>query len=310
MTAPMELLQMGLDAGRFHKARANEWHGPCPRCGGTDRFRVHTDRPWPHWYAICREGTGCGFKGWADQLAPELRALTQAERDQWAAQQAREREERDQRRRERLATFTTAELWAELHERLTEEHRAWWRSQGVPDDWQDHLRLGYTPERQYRAGAELKTSPAYCIPYFHTGFEFQTMQYRLFQPPTPTDRYRFEYGLPTTYYQAEPVKPIGDEVIICEGAKKAMVVQVYGVTRQTVLAVPSKSDFGGVAEAVAECGRVWIILDPDADAAARHLAEQVGPQARVVTLPGKVDDLIVHYGATRETLAAALRMAR
>ena len=46
------------------KAGRNEYAGPCPWCGGTDRFHV-----WEKGNYYCRPGAGhCGKSGWLDEL--------------------------------------------------------------------------------------------------------------------------------------------------------------------------------------------------------------------------------------------------
>lgn len=308
-SAPVELTRLGLDRELFVRADSKSFRGPCPRCGGARRLLIFTDHPFPKWNCQC---DGCGLKAWADQLAPAVKQpATNEQRAEWALRNRQEQAAREARRREKLADFTTGELWLELHERLSATHRAQWEAWGVPAEWQDHLRLGFTPDKVYRgADGELHHSAAYTIPYFHTGFEFLTLQYRLSAPPTPTDRYRFEQGLGTTFYQAEPSLPIGDAVVIVEGAKKAMVAAVFGKAGSTILAVPSKADFGGVAEAVKDCGQVTVLLDPDAEVRARKLAADIGPQARVAVLPGKLDDVIMSSETGDALFRTSLRWAR
>lgn len=306
---PPELYQLGLDRERFVRADHKSWRGPCPRCGGHRRLLIFTDHAFPKWNCVC---DGCGLHAWADQLEPAVRQPISAEqRAEWAARNQREAAERTERRREKLAEFTRDELWAELHERLTAEHRSQWAAWGIPAEWQDYLRLGFTPDKLYRgADGELHHSAAFTIPYFHANFSFQTLQYRLFEPPTPTDRYRFEQGLGTTFYQAEPESAVGAQAVIVEGAKKAMVTHIYGGSGATVLAVPSKADFGGVAEAVKNCEIVYVLLDPDAGYRARKLTGEIGLSARLATLPGKVDDVILSSAEGDKLFRAALRWAR
>lgn len=61
---------------QMRKATASEWHGPCPICGGNDRFVVFTkeDRFW------CRAGdsggNGCGKKGDAIEYLRLVRGMT------------------------------------------------------------------------------------------------------------------------------------------------------------------------------------------------------------------------------------------
>ncbi len=155
------------------------------------------------------------------------------------------------------------------------------------------------------------TSPAYTIPYFHTNWSFVTMQYRLTNPPNPADKYRFESGLGAPYYMVTPDQAITDQVIVCEGAKKAIVTAVYTEADATVLAVPSKSGWraSGILQAIKDAGRVWIILDPDAEREALDFGEAVGVAARIVTLPVKIDDGILNYGLDKNAMRSAMRQA-
>jgi hypothetical protein len=308
-TAPLELARLGLDHEHFVRADDHSWRGPCPRCGGKRRLLIFTDHPFPKWNCLC---DGCGLHAWADQLNTAVKAETTPEqRAEWARRNKAEQEAREKLRREKLADFTSHELWLELAARMTDQHRAWWRSQGIPDDWQKALRIGYLPQKKYIGqDGEHHVSPAYTIPYFHTGFEFVTLQYRLNDACCPEERYRFEKGLGTSYYQASPQCPIGEEVIICEGAKKAIVTAVNTPERYTVLAVPSKSDFAGVVEAVKAAERVYILLDPDATHRAMQLAGQVGQTARIASLPVKVDDGFVIHGLSQAYLLKVIQYAR
>ncbi len=248
----------------------------------------------------------CGNKWWPGQsggqaVDPATIALMQ--------EQVRAAEERRAMERQRkLADFSTRELWDELHRRMGEEQREWWRLAGIPDSWQDYLHLGYDADKIYAHGDEVLHSPAYTIPYFRYGWAFCTMQYRLVNPANPEDRYRFESGLGTSYYMTTPSKPIGDQVVICEGAKKAAVVKIYGEENEvTVLGIPSKTDWksNGTIEAVKDSGRVWIMLDPDCWQAPEGvnewtpqpiaLARAIGKQARIIECPVKADDAFLQY---------------
>jgi hypothetical protein len=198
---------------------------------------------------------------------------------------------------------------------LSAEHVAQWEAWGVPRDWQDYLELGYTPDKAYYdATGTLKHTPAYTIPYFHHAptaqdfRKFETMQYRLFEADNPADRYRFEHGLQATFYMTVPTDPIGDEVVICEGAKKGIVTRV-SLTGLCVLAVPSKGSWGGIVDAVKQCGRVYVILDPDAKQNAVKLARSIGPQARIVRMPIKIDDAVIDCGLDNGTFSNILKQA-
>lgn len=298
----------------------NWWEGACPFCGGEDRFVVKLENGEYQWFCrVCGDGKyhdaidyvirreNVNFKNAVDLMGggPLVDPIVVEER---RAQYAAERLKRQQEIDTKIAKFSTDEIWLALHRRLDETRRQWWRDQGIPDNWQDALSLGYMDDKKYRSsGGELRTSPAYTIPYFNFDNgkpSFKTMQYRLTDPENPADRYRFEYGLDTTYYDTTPENPMDDICIICEGAKKAIVTKIFAGNGITCLAIPSKTDFGGVTSAITDnIKRVYVVLDPDGydkpPAASvdwippqRKLAYQIGARARVVDLPMKVDDAI------------------
>jgi len=291
MDAPAELSLLGLDRERFKRSDSKAWRGPCPQCGGKRRFAVFTYKPFPKWICVCDH---CHLKVWADQLVPSLKSeISPAEREKWT----REREERTAKeldaqriKRERLVNERP---WIKYHSKLNKEHRSQWLSWGISDEWQDKLLLGYCIKQYIDSTGARRSSPAYVIPYFHTEMEFITLQYRLFNCPNPNDRYRFEYGLGTSYYQTAPDKPIGKVALITEGVKKGIVTKIYGGLDLSVLSIPSKSDFAGVVNAVKHCKKVYVLLDPDAELWAIELCTRIGTTSKMVILPEKIDDLIL-----------------
>lgn len=325
---PLEFAELAGKVNYVQRKSAEEYCSSCPKCGGAihpdgdapDRFvmlmpsKSRAGIPW----GFCRI---CGLKWWPGR--DDGKHIDPATLEKLAAQAREADERRKAERKAKLAAFSTAELWEELHRRMGEDQREWWRANGVPDSWQDYLRLGYTDDKIYRRGDELLHSPAYTIPYFGYQFTFKTMQYRLVNPDNPSDRYRFEADLGTSYYMTTPSVPIGDEIVICEGAKKAMVVKIYADDdRLTVLAVPSKQDWRGcgVLEAVKDCGRVWVWLDPDCyvqpDNATGNwmpapvaLARDIGRNARVIEGAVKADDAFLRYGMTESEFSALKRTA-
>jgi hypothetical protein len=323
---PIEFAELSGLVNYVQKKGAYEYSSSCPRCFGSihpdgelpDRFVMFTSqrKGMGFAYGFCRV---CGHKWWEGQknnrsVDPETLALLQ--------KQAKEAEDkRNEERRLKLAKFSTSELWNELHDRLGEEQREWWRTNGIPDDWQDYLKLGYTPDKIYKSADKLLHSPAYTIPYFGYDFVFKTIQYRLCDPNTK-DRYRFEADLGTSYYMTTPSIMIGDEVVVCEGAKKGMVVKIYGEPDITVLAVPSKVDWRscGILEAVKDCGRVYIAFDPDCytqpfDANYNWtpqpvlFAKELGKNARIIETCTKADDAFTRFGMSRDLWKSVKKQA-
>jgi hypothetical protein len=191
------------------------------------------------------------------------------------------------------------------------EHVLWWESQGIPEDIQRYLSIGYKADKMYYDGEHIERhSPAYTIPWFGFNFTFKTMQYRLCGEGI-ADRYRFEYGLDgggKHYYMPDPAEPIKDRVIICEGAKKAIVTWFHlaNITDFTVIGASSNNTLGPALEATKECGQRFIILDPGSERRAFTVARD--NKAKAVYLPQKIDDMVIAGYLDRESFEKMLRV--
>lgn len=286
---PAELTQLGLDRVAFKRSDSKSYRGPCPRCGGTDRFCIFTWRPWPHWYATCNQ---CAWKGWADELVPELRHSFSAElKLEWDRIRREEQAKQARELLTRRKAFAKERVWESFHAKLNQQHRQKLRSWGIDDSWQDYLQIGFVSKKYYW-NETMRWSPAISFPYFGANREPITMQYRLMGEGI-TDRYRFEKGLGTCFYNTTPDEPIGEDVLIIEGVKKGIVVRILGRLNLTVLAVPSKSDFGGVEKAITHCIRKWVLLDPDSITQSNKLASRIDGKCLAAELSVKVDDMLL-----------------
>jgi hypothetical protein len=309
-TAPAELSQLGLDPAAFHFSDRKSWRGPCPNCGGHRRFVMFTDHEWPLWFGFCDE-CGTKIKAWERvrvQFDP-VKALQVK-----AAQEADERA-RAEYRRVKLAEFTTHEIRQEIFERaLTQAHIDWWESQGIPEGTLKDLHFGYTPAKKYYDGdRELQSSPAFTIPWFGPDHQFLTIQYRLLSPANPADRYRFEDGLGgggEHYYRVTPDKPLTDHVIICEGAKKAIITWLWLAPEGfSVIAASSANTLTPALEATKDCAQRFVMLDPGASVWVKRAAEH-HHGLRNVALPYKIDDGFIRHNLTRDWFTGILRQTR
>jgi len=290
--APTQLNEIGLNAHDFKYSDERSWRGPCPSCGGHRRFVIFTDNVYPLWFGYCDE-CGTKVKAWEKtkvQYDHQKAATYEAER-------AREEAERAEYRKTKLAEFTTSELWAELRDRMTNQHIEWWESQGIPEDIQRYLSIGFKADKIYKdSNGDEKHADAYTIPWFLNDFKFETMQYRLIGNEI-TDRYRFEYGLPgggSCFYMTDPSEPIKDRVIICEGAKKAIVTWFHlsEWKKFTTIAVSSNNTLRPALEATKDCGQRFIILDPGSERLSFKVAKE-NKNLKAVYLPMKIDDLFL-----------------
>lgn len=271
---------------------------------------MFTNNEWPLNYGYCDQ---CGhvIKAWLKFP----KKITEEQRQRAREAEAIDQAERAEYRRRRLVEFTSHELWQELSERMTAEHIDWWENNGVPYGIQKYLQIGYEANRAYYEGKpepqNIRHSPAYTIPWFGQGFEFLSMQYRLINPANPKDRYRFADGLGggTLFYRADPAQEIGDKVIICEGAKKAIVGWHWLSPSDefTWLAASSANTFGAALEATKDCGLRYVIFDPDADVWARRAVATNPKTTHAIRLTAKLDDAYLKYGLDRATFEGILR---
>jgi hypothetical protein len=303
----MQLSQIGLDVNTFKFSDKKSWRGACPSCGGSRRFVVFTDHEFPLWNGYCDE-CGMTIKAWEKvkmTYDPQRAAAIVAER-------AREEAEQAEYRKQKLAEFTTAELWAELRDRMTTEHILWWESQGVPEDIQRYLSIGFKADKMYYDDEKTERhSPAFTIPWFGQNFAFETMQYRLCAEGIK-DRYRFEYGLDgggKHYYMSDPSEPMKDRVIICEGAKKAIVTWFHlaNITDFSVIAASSNNTLRPALEATKDCGQRFLILDPGSERKAFQTAKD-HHNLKAVYLPVKIDDLFLAGHIARDSFNSILNV--
>ena len=306
-STPVEFLAIGLDSVKFFRKRQNEYAGPCPFCGGKDRFVIFTNRPFPHWNWFCRK---CGKEGWADNLNTRLREeLTPELRAEYARKQQESDIAKKNTQAKALATYQKSRIWEKYHKNLTEKHRAWWRTQGIPDEWQDFWQLGYVPHLVVGSGTSAVTRNAYTIPKFDFGWRPTNMDYRIIDPPEKVGKYRPIKGLPATPFISMP-EGRTDRIAIVEGAKKAMVLHARNIMPDytCVFGIPGDTSWCGLEVTAKKYRRVWIMLDPGAEKFAHRLATAIGKHAIVVELPDKPDDMVL-AGATRNDFLALMRKA-
>lgn len=306
---------------RLKKVSAHEYAGPCPRCGGTDRFRVNDQRGF-----FCRQCQGpdkwhdaIDFRMWftgetfrqAVQSLIGNRGIDPAE----LAKIAAEREARD-------AAYKAAELAKQLEARATIQHaetwkayypggRELWRARGISDDWQDYYKVGYCKSREWVSGDTRFISDSLTIPYFHYTtpgeFECVSIKHRLLLEDAPGGKYRPEMaGLGNQLYFPWYEERMNRDVLIVEGEIKAMVVHAaLWIGKDPIAPCLSVVGIAGAGfrpehlQEFANCERAWFIKDPDTvkskgaeTRAAKSMVEQFSGRLTVVSLPEKVDDLI------------------
>lgn len=314
-----------LDSGQGWKRAASsgdEWHGPCPSCGGEDRFAVKlADDVW-----FCRNCTG--DSKWHDVIDLEM-LLRKSDFQEAATRlhlghvQVLTSAQLEARRRE----IAARDAEAAAHEA---EHRAKAR---------EHLR-GLYAVREYRArlarhdeviasllagGMSVAAVDAFgfgygdwfghealTIPWQRDG-NLMSVQYRLLDVEG-SDKYRWHKGTSYHVWNADSIdQPHDSIVLISEGAKKGAAVWSHGVT--SAIAVPNNSMALGALQRerdkIAAFDRAYLILDPDSTRMAMQAAcELEMPSLRVVILPDKVDDWLVSTDGDVDLLMSYCEMGR
>ena len=300
ITAPPELSQVGMNPANFHRSDSKSWRGPCPRCGGSRRFVVFTDRPWPHWNFFC---DSCAYEGFFDQLCAQGERVTPEQIQEWEKKRQVEEEEKRRQRQMKQAQYATSRVWLTYAHAMCQTNREWWIQAGIPASWQNFYHLGYDHEHHFEHEGEFFIREAYSIPKFDLGWKPTNIDFRLIDPPPRVGKYRPKAELPPAAFITRPdyesLAPNG-KIVVCEGSKKSMVTAIRMDDETQVIGLPSCNSWAEMTDRLKGLERVWIVFDPDATQWARRLALEVGKPARVVTLPTKIDDAFISYGLTKQ----------
>lgn len=295
-----------------HKSTLTEYASSCPNCGGDkhkngefpDRFRIFTTGKPRCW---CRR---CGVVIFPDMIDERLKPDYNQIRI-WNEERERQYKQQKEQAEHALELLEKERKWLEWHDQMSEKARNMWENAGIPRDWQDYWKLGYVDSRTFYINDEPFTRPAATIPKFGFGWHVRNIDFRIENPPDNVGKYRPLANVPAAVYITTPdEKTWRDEVYVCEGSKKAMVVSMRtGQDLKQVVGIPSCNSWAGVDQELKQCGRVWVIMDPDATEWAIKLAKEIGKNARIVELPHKADDAIMMYGMTPTLFRQQLRQA-
>ena len=164
------------------------------------------------------------------------------------------------------------------------------------------------PLTNARTGEKFSTT-AYTVPIHDPdSWEIVNTQYRLENPPAGFGKYRQESGLPPRSFYARP--HTGGDCIFVEGAIKAMVLdQLIGKSMQ-VIGLPGITPSEKLIDELSGYKRKFFLPDPDvSDANLQRFRERLS-NLRIVRLPVKPDDAILHYGMGARELREWLRLSK
>lgn len=181
-------------AGRFvelRKEAANEWAGPCPKCGGTDRF--HVTEAW----FFCRQChpersdaigfvcwlDGCGFRQAVDKLTGSV--LPAPSHRRTAPAQTRQPQPADFTRRAGVLATRAHACLIDADE--GQPGRDYLLGRGLlPGAWQ-RFRLGYAAQSPLPGTNGERRAPAIVIPWCNAAGSIVALRYRFLTAHTYTD---------------------------------------------------------------------------------------------------------------------------
>ena len=281
------------------QATRYEWCGPCPNCGGDDRFRFWTDKL--NWY--CRPGPGhCGKKGFIGELLDDYKPPTKAEKLARRIAEIERKQREHERRLSQLEKMHQCQDHIRYHQALDDRTLEYWFGEGIYEDTINRYLLGYC-----ESCPTYRESPSYTIPVINRG-KLENIRHRLTQP-NGTGKYRPHLaGLGSSLFNVDLLDQAADRILIVEGEKKSIVLAQAGFPN---VGITGKRSFKRQWLAwFARVREIVIALDPDATESAHRLAAMFGERARVAVTPVKIDDAIVKYRASESDIKGMLKWAR
>ena len=279
-----------------------EWAGPCPKCGGKDRFRVQPyHSPEPRW--MCRTCTAGDWKNAIDLgvlLWPNMKASEICERIMGgnlptAAAGHRERTPEPayaapgdawQTAARNVITECEARLWQPAGAKAL----AYLRGRGIQDETIKHFRLGFNDQDQHISG-DFWLDRGVTIPCEIGG----CVWYVKVRRATGEPKYRCMGGSkPAALYNAADL--VGRDVaLFCEGEFDCMIAwqELEGLMPIITIggAATNKPDLATWGAYLLPLRLILAAYDNDeaGQAGAERLAELAGERVRLVTVPSGKD---------------------
>lgn len=285
----------------IRKHVAGEYVGPCPWCGGSDRFHL-----WDEGNYWCRQCNARGWIGDGDDLTDDEKRLRRIEAEQ--ARQARQIAEQE-KRLTALEYMAHCTDWRSYHNAMDSQRREYWYTEGIFDEAIRAFSLGYCAQ----CPTDEKRRPSYTIPVWSGGV-LHNIRHRLIGADNG-DKYRpHRAGLGAMIFNADSLQNEKGRAIIWEGEKKTIVMGQYLTDCANVGTMGKRvwqSEWSVKFKAVQD---VVIALDPDAIDSAYNLAKllrDAGARCvRVAQFPVKPDDAVTLYDATAQDIEYILMTAR
>lgn len=298
------MIKMRIHPKDFSMSGGLSMRGPCINCGGRRRMVIFLNGEFPKWFLRCDQ---CEVNGYVPHLYKDI---------SWPDGPIGDLPPPEPKDYSRALEILKNEKVDELfHSNLDEKSRKWWRDAGIPDAEQDFYKLGIVHGRPFKKYQDegLMVLDAYTIPKYELGWELRNIDFRMIDAPSMEGKYRPFPGCPSAPFISRPdsgsLTNSNGVAFVVEGSKKAMVTSIYLGGAQ-VVGVPSSNSWAGAPERFIDAEIIYVLLDADAWLWGRRMTKMIGPRARQVTLPMKIDDGFLRGTLTEESFETALRYAR
>ena len=287
------------------KKSAKEWSSTCPSCGGAP----HKNGDWPDRFIMMTEASGknkvigwcrsCSYVWFPKNDIP----LSPAEFEKWRKSQIEIEERRKREAEEAIKKLRSEHLWDFYYSELNEWAYSILSEWGICKENVAFWKLGLIKDYVVHSGDDSYHSPAIAIPCWDFDGTVQNIKVRVLNPKKTQDRYRNIYKLGRdALFVARPDLHT-DACVVVEGEKKAMVV---AATKQDiqVVGLQSKSPSTEALRRLDGFKKIYLCLDNDFnqnDFDKRRILDILDKKrTAVVSLPGKVDDLILKHNLNLE----------
>ena len=325
---PQELEQQ---VSYLKKVSHDEYSSSCPNCGGS----IHHDGSQPDRFRIFLQSkTTGGVMGWCRQcdymwfpddqekyIAPSPEILQKR-----AAAVKQLEKEQIEGYLINIKEMQKGKPWEKYNQALADhpEIIALFEERLIEDFWIDYWQLGYCDRKAYSYKDGLYYCPSVTIPLQASiSREVFNIRHRLLHPVDTGNKYRPEIGgLPSGLFLCDLDRPLEGKCLIVEGEFKAMTTYLkLNDPDMHVVGIPGKKPNGRMFKKLDKCDPIYICMDPDAYVSERggqpaitRLAKMINERgkdrARIITVPGKIDDMIAAGYLDQAALEALLKTAR
>jgi phage/plasmid primase-like uncharacterized protein len=257
--SPMRLVASRYTSLQGRKGK--ERTGPCPFCGGENRFYIYED------YAVCNPGNGhCGFKG--DQIA--LVAKMEGVSELKAAEllvgdfSALTKSDPVVSNLEKKSSATKPPTWQDESWQKSAQNEIKAAECELPSsigaDYVVSRRLTLFTARKYRLGFNPAKygRPAIVIPHINSNGEITAVKYRFIDQLAQSDktkRFAAKAGSEQLLFGSHLVNPSPWQIIIVEGEFNALAISEAMSYSADVVSIGSQTNRSGLAFAQEICSR-------------------------------------------------------